>query len=151
MNNFKEIAGQTITDILEKAAFIFTDTLDANQKPSLRTWEAEGVSLRFSGNTSGTVYMWVSNGFACFVAANMLGIEKENEKAKEKGIDALKELLNMIVGNLLTAIFGEEPVFELGLPTSMDHSELEKNENNPDSVWLQAEGNPIFFIMKIDG
>jgi hypothetical protein len=150
MNNIKDIAEQTITDVLQKAVFIFTDPISENEIPALDTWEPDGVSIRFTGKPSGTVYIWVSKGFACCVAANMLGIDKDEPKASEQGIDALKELLNMIVGNLLTAVFGEEPVFELSLPVKAKRNKLLMQINLPDKVWLQAEGNPFLFTMEID-
>jgi len=129
---------------------MFTDELTEAEKPSLQTWEADGVSLRFKGTPSGMVHMWVSEGFACSIAANMLGLDMECETAKEKGLDALKKLLNMIVGNLITAAFGEEPVFELGLPQRIDRTLLQPHADNPDAIWLQADGNPVLFLIEID-
>jgi hypothetical protein len=143
-----EIAAQTMTRVLEAAAFIFTDRMGDGDKPALDTWQAEGVSLRFSGKPSGIVHMWVSNGFARCVAANMLGIDQESGAAQEKGLDALKEMLNMIVGNFLTAAFGEALVFELGLPEKTSPAFMEKHYNSKSSLWLQAEGNPVLFVIE---
>ena len=150
MDSIAEIAEQTITRVLEGAAFIFTDPLAESDIPLLQTWEADGVSLKFKGKPTGMMHLWVSEGFACSIAANMLGIDMESEIAKEKGLDALKELLNMIVGNLMTAAFGEEPVFELGLPERIDRSLLESHGDNPHAIWLQADDNPVLFLIEID-
>jgi hypothetical protein len=149
MDNIQEIALQTITRVLESAAFIFTDGLD-KEKPLAKTWEAQGVSLRFSGGPSGVFHMWVGKGFSCSVAANMLGIDAESGTAQSKGLDALKEILNMIVGNFITAAFGDKPLFELGIPAPADAALMEKHMNASGAVWLQAEGNPVLFVVEID-
>jgi CheY-specific phosphatase CheX len=52
----------------------------------------------------------------------MLGEEPDDPNAIAKGADALKELLNVLCGNLLTAFAGEEPVFDLAVPETMPFS-----------------------------
>jgi len=150
MNTVREIATQTISRILGEAAFIFTDALADGAKPSDATWDADGVSLQFFGSPGGELRMWVSKGFACYAAANMLGIDGDSDDARRKGTDALKELLNMIVGNFITAAYGDTPVFELGLPKNIPHDLMEKDFASPDAVWLGAEGNPVLFILETD-
>lgn len=142
------IALQTIGRVLESAAFIFTDQLSAAEIPLVDTWEAEGVGLSFTGTTrSGELHMWVSTGFACIAAANMLGVDAQSDSAQAKGLDALKELLNMVVGNFLTAAFGDEQVFELGLPLSLPHETLIQENSCEQQIWLQAEDNPVLFTI----
>jgi Chemotaxis phosphatase CheX len=162
MNTVHEIATQTISRILGEAAFIFTDNLEQSAKPADATWDADGVSLQFFGASAprGELRMWVGKGFACYAAANMLGLDAAgsddahddvHDDARSKGMDALKELLNMVVGNFITAVYGDTPVFELGLPKNLSHDLLEKDFANPDAVWLGAEGNPVLFIVETDG
>jgi hypothetical protein len=153
MNTMHEIATQTISRILGEAAFIFTDNLDQNAKPDGASWDADGVALQFFGasGTGGELRMWVSSGFACYAAANMLGLDADSDDARQKGTDALKELLNMIVGNFITAAYGDIPVFELGLPRNISREFLAKDFANPDAIWLGAEGNAILFIIEADG
>jgi CheY-specific phosphatase CheX len=145
----KDIASQVITRILADAAFIFTDALSDKEKPDVADWDADGVSLRFKGTPSGELRMWVSKGFACYVAANMLGIDADSDESRQKGLDALKELLNMIVGNFITAAYGDKPVFALGLPKNLLRTEMEKDFSCTNTVWLEAEGNQILFVMEI--
>jgi hypothetical protein len=150
MNTLREIATQTISRILGEAAFIFTDALAEGAKPPGAAWDADGVSLRFFGSPGGELRMWVGKGFACYAAANMLGLDADSEDARRKGTDALKELLNMIVGNFITAAYGDTPVFELGLPKNVARDLMEKDFVNPDAVWLGAEGNPVLFVIETD-
>jgi hypothetical protein len=149
MSTLRDTAEQTISRILGEAAFIFTDTIDEKSRPSVDSWDADGVSLTFVGPTSGEIRMWVGKGFACYAAANMLGIDESSEDAQKKGLDALKELLNMIVGNFITAAWGEAPVFNLGIPKNIERELLSKDYLNPYTIWLQAEANPVLFTIEI--
>jgi hypothetical protein len=146
----KDIAQQTIGRILGDAAFIFTDVLDEKAKPSAADWDAEGVSLTFTGRPSGELRMWVGSGFARVAAANMLGIDTESGEARQKGIDALKELLNMVVGNFITAAYGDTPVFDVGLPRTLPRERLAQDFSHPDAIWLEAEGNPVLFVVQVN-
>ncbi len=146
----KDILTQTVGRILGEAAFIFTDSLDQKARPAAVTWDADGVALEFTGKPSGRIRMWVSNGFACYAAANMLGTDPASEEARAKGIDALKELLNMIVGNFITAAYGDTPVFDVGLPATLSRELMAADICNADAVWLEAEGNAVLFVIDVD-
>lgn len=144
----KEKTMEVISRILEDAAFVFTDAILEDDIPAPDTWEASGVGLDFSGEQCGQMRMWASDGFAACVAANMLGIPEDDSAAAEKGIDALKESLNIIVGNYLTSFYGEEPIFDLGLPTPLDKEQLNDDMRNGEAVWLSADDHPIMFVVE---
>ena len=144
----KDILAQTVSRIFGEAAFIFTDALDEKAKPLVENWDAEGVSLNFTGKASGELRMWVGSGFARLAAANMLGIDAPSEEARQKGLDALKELINMVVGNYITAAFGDSPVFDLGLPKKLSLDQMTTDFVHPDAVWLEAEGNPLLLVIE---
>lgn len=145
----RETGIQTIGRVLGEAAFIFTDNLDNAAKPKPDAWNADGVTLNFTGTPSGEIRMWVGSEFARLTAANMLGIDTESDEARTKGLDALKELLNMIAGNFITEAYGETPVFVLGLPMSLPANQKARDTENPDAIWFDAEGNVIMFIISI--
>ena len=54
------------------------------------------------------------------LAASVWGVERDDAVIAEKGIDAVKEMLNVICGNILTEIAGSEPVFNLSVPASRE-------------------------------
>ncbi len=141
----EDAAKSVIGRILEEAAFIFTDELSPEDRPHVDSWKADGVRLDFKGNPSGHLHMWASDGFAVYAASNMLGIDPDAEHAKEKGMDALKEILNMVVGNLITELYGESPVFDLGLPTQLSIDHLKADMSDASGIWLSAEENPVLF------
>ncbi|MBD3392843.1 MAG: hypothetical protein GF418_12120 [Chitinivibrionales bacterium] len=149
MNKTKEeqLLAQVIGRVFEDAAFVFSDTLEPSKRPLAGTWDAQGVSLSFTGEHSGTLRMWASRGFACYAAANMLGVEEGSPGAREKGMDALRELLNIVVGNYLPLVYGEDPVFDLGLPQELFPAHLDRDRGDPGAVWLEAEGNAVMFVV----
>ncbi len=149
MESMRDIALQTFGRILGDAAFIFIDSLAENTRPSPDDWDAEGISLKFIGQPSGEFRLWVGSAFTRIVAANMLGIDTDSEETVHKGIDALKELLNIVVGNFITAAYGDTPVFVLGLPEQLQREQLIKDFTDADAVWLAAEGNPVMFLVTI--
>lgn len=142
---------QVVGRVLEETAYLFTDEIEECDIPDVQEWEAEGVKLFFTehnGTRCGAVHLWVTKGFASLAASNMLGIDEDDEQAIEKGMDALREILNVILGNLLTEVYGEEPVFDINLPTSLGPEHLEEDFDANYSVWLEAEDNPVFFVFR---
>ncbi|MBD3420471.1 MAG: hypothetical protein GF398_10170 [Chitinivibrionales bacterium] len=144
----KDTARQVISSVLENAAFIFADPMEAGSEPQLDSWQADGVALEFKGSAGGAMHMWAGSGFSRYAAANMLGVEEDDENASRKGLDALKEILNMIVGNLLTEVYGSEPVYDLSIPRTLDKQELATDYGDPQAVWLEAEGNQVLFVLR---
>lgn len=149
MNSFDlfEQVSQTIGRVLEDAVFVFTDALSEEDVPKLEGWDARGVELNFTGEHSGKIRMWAGEGFLRLTAANMLGVDEDDADPDQKGTDALKELLNMIVGNVLTDVYGQEPVFNLGLPGVLDPGQLIELDGR--RLWVNADGHPVLFVVKM--
>lgn len=144
-----EIARQVVSRILEDAVFVFTDALEQEEKPELDTWKPEGVSLYFTGQPSGVFRLWVDNAFARIAARNMLGVELDDEQSAQRGKDALKEILNIIVGNFLTEVYGDTPVFSLGLPQPVAIEKLSDDYRAENSLWLKAEDIPMLCVFDL--
>lgn len=132
--------------VLEDGAFLFAEPLE--ERPPVERWRPVGAELRFEGPCSGAVRLWCDTGFAGSVAANMLGVPESSPSAAEKGKDALKELLNMVVGNFLTEWYGKETVFDLGLPVSLDPEVPDGDPPAENAVWLDVEGNVVVFALE---
>ncbi len=146
----RQTLGGVIARVLEDGAFIFAEEPEGDGATLAEGWNAEGVALSFSGPHAGEIHMWVGEDFAEYAAANMLGLEPEEDGAAAKGRDALRELLNMIVGNYLTERYGIEQVFDLHLPADLPQSAMHADLAHPDSLWLDAEGNLIMFTLRVD-
>jgi chemotaxis protein CheY-P-specific phosphatase CheC len=79
----------------------------------------------------------------------MLGLDQTERVADERLIDALKEIVNIIVGNFLTDMYGTGVTATLGLPTLTPPPALAKDYGDPNALWLSVEGDPVLCIMRI--
>jgi chemotaxis protein CheY-P-specific phosphatase CheC len=118
-------------ETFEKLAFLFAfpaEEADPGQPDSMVT-----ASVSFAGSFSGLLIMKVSAESLPELAANMLGVDEDEETTSDQQHDALKETLNVICGNLLPAIAGNREVFNIGPPEIVAEGETLKksNDRNP--------------------
>ena len=125
--------------ILEEAVFLFSEPLECDQEPG-DDWSPVGVELGWDGPSAGVMRIWADRSLRPLLAANMLGIEEDDPVCQAKGMDALKEILNMIVGNCLTEAWGPGPVFNLAIPSTVENRVF--GADRIDGVWLSLEGKP---------
>lgn len=101
------------SDVLANLAFMFTDEDDAPP-------EADGVwseaSIEYHGCVGGALRLVYPEPFAIELAANLLGTDPAGEDVGAQAADAVKELMNIICGQLVTALHGTEAVFNLSIP-----------------------------------
>ncbi len=75
------------------------------------------VSVTFTGALDGTLVLAVGDGMLPQLAANMLGLDESGpEASRDQQLDALKELANVICGNLLTEAWSPETSFSVSSP-----------------------------------
>ncbi|MBU0508583.1 chemotaxis protein CheX [bacterium] len=91
------------------------------------------ATMTFEGARTGRITLRVASDILPALSRNMMGDFDEGEVAAETAQDALRETLNMICGNMLTAWYGSEPVFHLHPPEIV----LPPAEGQPD-----VESNP---------
>jgi chemotaxis protein CheY-P-specific phosphatase CheC len=110
-----ELITGVVVDTLEKLAFLFA--LPQEEKLLEEPAEPlETVEVSFSGSCSGRMQFGLSASVMAELAGNMLGAVDGAALAIEEQRDALKELANVICGNLLPAIGGREAEFSIGTP-----------------------------------
>ncbi|MDD2237994.1 MAG: chemotaxis protein CheX, partial [Kiritimatiellae bacterium] len=73
------------------------------------------AEIEFSGPFSGRLSLVASPSFCSLLAANVLGMEPA-ELTVEHAEDALRELVNVICGELLVALAGKAVIFDLSAP-----------------------------------
>ena len=101
--------------ILEDLAFMFAE--EPEDEEIFGTGAPYvNVSMTYNGPSTGTLSLSVPEELCPEIAANVLGLDPDDEIITAKPHDALKELLNVICGNLLTEMAGEDPVFDLSIP-----------------------------------
>jgi CheY-specific phosphatase CheX len=133
MDELETALAETIAEVLEQQAFMFAEPQDCAE---LET-EAESfmsASICFTGSVNGMLEGMLTTSLGVDLAANVLGIEPDDEQAEQLAQDALKEMLNVICGQLLTRVYGAAPIFQLSIPVSqlldvIAWEELQMQEN----------------------
>ena len=103
---------------------------------------ATSVRVRFEGPISGRLALAAPDGMLAILAANMLAVDP-SDVTDEQRLDALKELCNVVCGNLLPRLVGPTPVFHVGTPEPgpagpMDDANAISVRAWLDDGWLQA-------------
>lgn len=118
-NDVEEIVFTTVCDVFEKLSFMFGELAAPDELPEPVERNVK-ASMTYSGDMSGTFSIVVPDDVCPEIAANVLGTDQDDEIVTVQAGDALKEMLNVMCGNILTAIAGEEPVFDLSVPEVSD-------------------------------
>ena len=139
-----ELLYETLSDVLEDAVFIFTETADETLG-----WN-NGIlksSIHYQGQEEGTLSLAVGVDMARSIAANLLGIEPDDEDAQEKSAEAVSEMLNIVCGVFLERWLGAQNHCRLGIPSTMPLSEDEErvalNSSKCNAILEDEEGNRI--------
>ena len=90
------------------------------------------AKITFAGPFADTLFLTVSSGMLGSLMVNMLGLDEDDAGSPAQQEDALKELLNVVCGNVLPAVAGVEAVFDVqageilaegGIPETLDDRE----------------------------
>ncbi len=143
MEEYKELLIQSVADVLERFAFMFVEPSGMDEVPAPEE-EFREASLSFTGPRKGQVFLAAPESFCIHLAANVLGLEEGNI-TDEAGNDALKELLNVIVGEYLEKSAGREPVFDLSIPeiSRQPAQAWAERAESPDWTALLADEGPV--------
>ena len=140
------LCGITVS-VLESAAFLFVD--EEKMDPSgINEISFKVARILFSGFKEGRVFLWMTEETADEAARNMLGLDDDYEVNEKQRDDVLMETLNMITGNLLTTMFGENVIFKLSIP------EIINNEDIPEplpetTVFLSIDEAPLLVSIEL--
>jgi len=118
--SIRQVLSQVAIETFEKLAFMFAFPKEEAGQP-VENRVSAGVVFR--GPFSGQVIIHISDAILPELAANMLGVEDEGAVTLDQQYDALKETLNIVCGNLLPAIAGDEPVFHVEMPRILSGGE----------------------------
>lgn len=122
MNQLQTSLFNTGLKVFEDLGFMLpTSELDPEQAAAEF---CSAVSVHFDGPVRGTLLVSINGDFLPVLTSNMLGEEDVPSDLQQK--DALKELANVICGNLLPQIAGPTAVFDIGEP------QIQASEDLPD-------------------
>ena len=147
----RKILDATLCEVLEKQAFVFAEEVAVDDIP-----EQAGVMLHawisFSGPFSGTLRFYAPESMCCEIAANFLGVEPDEPGITEKAPDAMKEMLNVICGNFLTAAAGDGPVFDLTVPQAnpVTQEEWKRVLSDPAVMSYLAEDHVVLCRLELE-
>ena len=127
------------SEVLANLAFMFTEEEQVELSPADAWLETE---ISYQGPTQGTLRFRCTSDFAVLLAANLLGIDPKDEEADAKARDAVKEFMNIVCGQLVTAVHGTEDVFNLTIPTITELPEAPdlRAGDGSDSSTLSVDG-----------
>lgn len=102
-----------LSKVLADLAFMFADN-ERCAPPVSERWLETAIS--YEGSPSGTLRLTCTRTFATQLAVNLLGLETGEETTEQESDDAVKEFMNVLCGQYVTAAFGAEDVFHLMIP-----------------------------------
>lgn len=137
----KNVLIDSLTEVLETTAFMMAippeEQLPTPEKVVL-------VSIDFTGPVNGTIELCAGSEFAQMLAANVMGLEPDDQEALEKSTDAIKELVNITAGVLLTKLTNSPAnIFNLTVPTAQE-------EPDP-NFWQQYITQNEVTVLDVDG
>lgn len=112
-SDHKKILSDVFAEVIEKLAFMFSEEVEKEELTESSKNFIKAI-MTFTGALTGTLTIVVSENMCSEIAVNILGMD-QIEKAQS--CDALKEVLNVTCGNVLTELEGDKAIFELSVPT----------------------------------
>lgn len=105
------------SEILANLAFMFTDE-DPVDPPAGEVWLE--TTIAYSGPLAGSLRLWCTRDFSTRLAANLLGTDPDDPDTAQSARDAVKEFMNIVCGQFVTAAHGTEEVFSLTIPETVE-------------------------------
>jgi CheY-specific phosphatase CheX len=150
-NDHHEAMQRIFGDVLEQMAFMFADPADtAEVEPMIEA--GLRAHMRFRGPFRGELRLAVPQEMCPVLAQNMLGVGPEDERVMDRARDALKEVLNVTCGGVLTELAGDEPVFDLTVP-EIDEIVTEDWQGlaeDPDTAAFLVDDYPALLQLRIE-
>lgn len=149
-DNHESTLLDVFTEVLEQLAFMFAEAPDTSS-PQLDSASIVKAAMEFKGPFTGNLDLIVPRAMCEELAANVLGLEPTDDIVQRAPFDALKELLNVTCGNVLTALAGDEPVFDLSIPTveELDSAQWGDLQNRPETVFCLVDGFPVLLHLEV--
>ena len=140
----RDILIEAFSNVIEKLAFMFVIPWDKEEIPRMES-RCVTASLDFTGYKAGQMSIIAPDGMCVDLAANVLGVDRDDEKARERGKDSFKELVNVTCGNFLHMFSGSDNVYKLHPPEAVDAGagEWQRYLEDPESVSLNVDETPV--------
>jgi len=147
----EEQLAQTAAKTLEDLTFFFATP---------ERWEATDISgddyilgAAFNGDFEGYLVFICPPLAGREMTANMLGMDDAESVSSDQVQDALKEVINIICGNILPAVAGAKAMFNISPPEILDSGQEPEFGRNAPPVGrakLDLEGEPGYLFLFVD-
>lgn len=148
--NNRALLSRVFGEVLEQMAFMFADAVDADEPPPPPDSPLL-AHMTFRGAMAGKLSLAVTAEMCPEIAANLLGTEPEEAADPKISRDALKELLNVTCGHVLTALAGDQPVFDLTVPQVEELTEdaWTALASAPETAALLVDDHPVLLSIEL--
>ena len=138
-----ESAADVFSDCFEQFAFMFAEPSNADEVGG-HSGPFVKVTMTVSGVHTGKLTLFAANTLCSDLAINVLGMEEDEEVTEKDGQDACKEFLNILCGQLVTNLFGDQVVLDLSIPvcSACDLDEWRKETGDPQSMIFLVDDHP---------
>lgn len=152
MSTYDQQLQQVAEETFENLAFMLV-------MPDDEPLDADGPQVTcevdFSGPFGGRLYLRVSQMMLSPLASNMLGLDFDSDPPSPvQQNDALGELLNVVCGNVLPAIAGTEPLFNVSAPKVLEDADLPtewQGRQPAGAVHLELDSGSAELVLFLDG
>ena len=142
MTQINEAVNRTIVRVLEDWAMMMLDPLESSPRLYAGDDAVYMGSAEFHGPVNGRYFVICKLPFMTALAANLLGAEET--PGDEDCSDALREMVNVLSGNLLTESYGVDCAFKLTAPLVQQVKPVELEELFKRPVFsFAADGEPV--------
>ena len=133
---------EIFSDTLANLAFMFVDDEPVNPDPNEDWFQ---TTIRYKGPRSGQLGLFCPRSFTTALAANLLGVNPEDRRANTQAIDAVKELMNILCGQLVTQLYGYDVLFNLSIPRCrmLDKPPCLDGPDDDNACTLSVGGSPV--------
>lgn len=123
MTDYNQLLSEVGEEIFESLAFMLVMPGMDDDEPA-PAGPRVAATVDFSGPFGGAVAVAVGEEMLGELATNMLGMDETEPPNADQQQDALKELLNVVCGNLLPKLGGADAVFDVHPPELTEAGQL---------------------------
>lgn len=119
-----ERLGTVVSELLESAVFVFAEAIESTPWNATSLWSAR---LEIEQKEKYQLALCVPKELGVTLAANLLGLEPDEDEAKAGVCDSVGEMANMLAGILAVELFGADVVCRISIPKTHTETGAEHN------------------------
>ena len=139
-------------DVIQNLAYMFCDRLEKEEAKAVGN-DLLRAGMIFTGGMNGEMSLLASKGICDRIACNILGSDSRAQSSPESARDAIREVLNVTCGHILTSIAGEKAPMELST-TEVGECEVadwEKAREAQNAYAFRLEDESVLFVVEVEG